>query len=94
MLTVTDVAAAEIRKLTERPDVPDGCGMRIASDPTAGSLTLTLAPTPADGDAVLDNSGARVFLDSGAASILDDKALDATVGPDGRVQFVVAEQPG
>lgn len=93
MLTVTDNAAMEIRNLIARPDVPEGGGMRIATDPAAGSLTLTLAPAPVGGDAVLDASGARVFLDSAAATMLDDKALDATVDPEGRVQFLVAEQP-
>ena len=94
MLTVTDNAAAEIRNLVDRPVVPDGGGMRIASDPNAGSLTLSLAPAPAGGDAVVDtSSGARVFLDSAAVSVLDDKALDATVDQEGRVQFVVAEVP-
>jgi Fe-S cluster assembly iron-binding protein IscA len=94
MLTVTDNAAAEIRNLTGRPDLPEGGGMRIASDPAAGALTLSLAPAPVGGDAVVDASGARVFLDSAALSVLDDKALDATVDQEGRVQFVVAEQPG
>jgi iron-sulfur cluster assembly protein len=93
MLTVTDNAAAEIRSLISRPEVPDGGGMRIASDPAAGALTLSLAPEPAADDAVLDAAGARVFLDTAAASMLDDKALDATIDPEGRVQFVVAEQP-
>jgi iron-sulfur cluster assembly protein len=93
MLTVTDTAAAEIRNLIARPEVPEGGGMRIASDPAAGSLTLSLAPEPSGGDAVLDTAGARVFLDTAAASMLDDKALDATTDPEGRVQFVVAEQP-
>ena len=95
MLTVTDNAAMEIRNLIDRPEVPDGGGMRIASDPGAGALTLSLAPAPAGGDAVVDASGARLFLDPAAASMLDDKALDATTDPEGRVQFVVAEQqPG
>ena len=93
MLTVTDTAAAEIRTLIARPEIPEGGGMRITSDPTAGSLTLSLAPEPSGGDAVLDAAGARVFLDTAAASMLDDKALDATTDPEGRVQFVLAEQP-
>jgi iron-sulfur cluster assembly protein len=94
MLTVTDSAAAEIRNLIGRPDIPEGGGMRIASDPAAGALTLSLALAPVGGDAVVDASGARVFLDSAALSVLDDKALDATIDQEGRVQFVVAEQPG
>jgi Fe-S cluster assembly iron-binding protein IscA len=93
MLTLTDNAVAVIRNLTDQQEVPDGAGLRIATDPTAGALTLSLAESPVDGDEVVDNSGARLFLDADAAVLLDDKALDAAVDPDGRVQFAVAEQP-
>jgi iron-sulfur cluster assembly protein len=94
MLTVTDNAVAVIRNLTGQQQVPDGAGLRIATDPSAGSLTLSLAPEPQEGDQVLDASGARLFLDSEAAQLLDDKALDAAVDAAGTVQFAVAEQPG
>jgi iron-sulfur cluster assembly protein len=94
MLTVTDNAVAAIRSLTDQPEVPDGTGLRIASDPNAGSLQLSLAPEPQEGDQVVDNSGARLFLDSDAALLLNDKALDASVDDQGTVQFALAEQPG
>lgn len=94
MLTVTDNAVAAIRSLTDQPEVPDGTGLRIATDPTAGSLQLSLAPEPHDGDQVVDNSGAKLFLDSDAALLLNDKALDASVDDQGTVQFALAEQPG
>jgi Fe-S cluster assembly iron-binding protein IscA len=92
MLALTDNAAAVIRDLTGRDEVPDGAGLRIATDQAAGALTLSLAPEPQEGDQVLDAAGARLFLDPEAAQILDDKALDAAIDPQGGVQFEVAEQ--
>lgn len=93
MLTLTDSAAIAIRDLTNQQEVPEGAGLRIATDPSVGTLTLTLAMAPADGDRVVDTSGARIFLESDAAQLLDDKVLDAAVDPRGGVQFALAEQP-
>lgn len=93
MLTLTDGATTEIRNLiTNNPEVPDDAGVRIASTPDGASLNLSLAATPAEGDAVLDNGGARVFLEPTAAQLLDDKTLDAGVDGHGQVQFALAEQ--
>jgi iron-sulfur cluster assembly protein len=93
VLTLTDNATTEIRNIIDQPDVPDGCGLRIATDPAAGNLTLALATAPADGDEVVDASGARVFLDPQAATMLDDQALDAGTDAEGNVQFAIAPQP-
>ena len=93
MLTLTTEAAAEIRSIVGQSDVPDSGGLRIANDPTAGSLTLSLAAVPAEDDKVLDESGARVFLDAQAAVVLDDKTLDVTDDGQGRTQFAIAAQP-
>jgi Fe-S cluster assembly iron-binding protein IscA len=94
MVTLTDHAATAIRAITDNADVPEGAGLRIASDVAAGSLTVTVSPTPAAGDAVVESSGARLFLDEDAATALDDKALDASTDADGQVMFTVADQPG
>ena len=94
MLTVTDNAVTEIRNLIDQPQVPDDGGLRITSDAGAGSLTLSLAATPAEDDTVVDASGARLFLDAGAAELLDDKTLDAVQDQNGQVQFAVAQQAG
>jgi Fe-S cluster assembly iron-binding protein IscA len=93
MLAVTDNAATVIRELTGQEGVPDGAGLRIATDESAGAFRLSLAPEPQQGDQVLDAAGARLFLDEDAAEILDDKALDAAVDAQGGVQFAVGEQP-
>jgi iron-sulfur cluster assembly protein len=92
MLAVTDNAATVIRDLTSQGEVPEGSGLRIAADAMEGSLTLSLAPQPEEGDQVVDAAGARLFLDSDAAVMLDDKELDAAVDQGGSVQFAVAEQ--
>lgn len=93
MLSLTDNAVSVIRDLTAQPEVPDGAGLRIATDPSAGALTLALATEPAQNDKVVDEAGARIFLDPEAAQLLDDKALDASVDQQGAVQFGIAEQP-
>jgi iron-sulfur cluster assembly protein len=46
---------------------------------------------PAEDDGVIEEAGARVFLDPGAASLLDDKVLDAEVA-EGQVAFTIADQ--
>lgn len=93
MLTLTDSATTEIRNLiANNPEVPDDAGVRIATNPDGASLTLSLALTPSEDDAVLDADGARVFLESGAAQLLDDKMLHAGVNEQGQVQFAIAEQ--
>jgi iron-sulfur cluster assembly protein len=93
VLTLTDNAATEIRNLTADPELPEGCGMRIANDPASNALTLTLVPTPAAGDQVLEEDGARVFLDQQAAALLDDRALDAAPDNAGQVKFTIADPP-
>lgn len=93
MLTLTESATTQIRNLTvDNPDVPDDAGIRIASNPDGATLTLSLALTPAEDDAVIAENGARVFLEPTAAGLLEDKTLDAGVDPTGQVQFGIAPQ--
>ena len=91
MLTLTENAATEIRNLVAHPDVPDEGGVRIASN-TDGALTLAVAAGPVEGDQVVDDAGARVFLAEDAGTMLDDKTLDAGVDPEGNLQFAIAVQ--
>jgi iron-sulfur cluster assembly protein len=91
VLTMTDTAASEIRNLIAQPEVPDDGGVRIASNPE-GALTLALAGAPVDGDAVVEEQGARVFVEPQAGQLLDDKRLDAGVDPQGQVQFSIGQQ--
>jgi iron-sulfur cluster assembly protein len=92
MLTMTDNAVMVIRDLAVQQDVAEGGGLRIAADTDAGSLTIELVPQPVQGDEVVDTQGARIFLDSDAAELLNDTAVDASVDDEGVVQFGFTER--
>ncbi|MBM0260155.1 iron-sulfur cluster assembly accessory protein [Micromonospora sp. 4G55] len=92
MLTMTDNAVMVIRDLALQQDVAQDGGLRIAADTDAGSLTIELVPEPAQGDKVVDNQGARIFLDPDAAELLEDTSVDAVVDDEGVVQFGFTEK--
>jgi len=92
LLTLTDTAASEIRTIIDHPQVPDDAGVRIASGPQ-GDLTLALTEAPVTGDAVVDEEGARVFLEPQVEPLLTDKTLDAETDAEGNIQFTLLEQP-
>ncbi|MFD0786512.1 adhesin [Micromonospora azadirachtae] len=92
MLTMTDNAVLVIRDLANQQDVGEDGGVRIAADAAAGSLTVELVAGPTQGDQVVDNQGARIFLDSDAMAILGDASVDATVDDQGIVQFGFTEK--
>ncbi|KAB1911709.1 iron-sulfur cluster assembly accessory protein [Micromonospora sp. AMSO31t] len=87
MLTMTDNAVLVIRDLANQQDVAEEGGLRIAADTDAGSLSIELVEQPAQGDQVIDDQGARIFLDADAAELLNDTSVDATVDDEGIVQF-------
>ncbi|MDG9675222.1 adhesin [Micromonospora sp. DH14] len=92
MLTMTDNAVLVIRDLANQQDVAQDGGVRIAADAEAGSLTVELVPEPVQGDRVVDNQGARIFLDEDAAELLGDASVDATVDDEGVIQFGFTER--
>jgi iron-sulfur cluster assembly protein len=96
MLVLTTAAAEVVKAVTNAPEAPAGAGLRIAAsvpEPrSAGSLQVTAAEGPGEGDQVLEGDGARVFLESEAAVYLDDKVLDARMDEQGNAHFTLAEQ--
>ncbi|MET8354358.1 MULTISPECIES: adhesin [unclassified Micromonospora] len=92
MLTMTDNAVLVIRDLANQQDVGEDGGVRIAADADAGSLTVELVPEPVQGDHVVDNQGARIFLDEDAVELLGDASVDATVDDEGIIQFGFTEK--
>ena len=83
MLTLTESAQQAIVSLVDPVDPTGHAGLRIATSmPSNGAgpqLGLEFAREPAPGDRVIDERGARVFLDSSAAAILDEQVLDVRV---------------
>jgi iron-sulfur cluster assembly protein len=94
VLALTDSAKDAVRQMVEAEEAPEGSGLRIAAAPSEGgdaALSLELTTAPEEGDEVVEEDGARVFLDPGAASLLDDKLLDATEHDD-HVHLTVQDQ--
>jgi iron-sulfur cluster assembly protein len=94
VLAITDTAAEAIRGIVAAPELPEGAGLRIATQPGAdqmGTLEVSVAATPADTDQVVDEAGARVFVEADAVELLDDKLLDAQI-EGSRVGFMLSEQ--
>lgn len=82
VLALTDTARTVIRDLTAQPDVPEGSGLRI-SPTSAGELQLSLEEGPTPGDEIIEDDGARLFVEGQTAAFLADQVLDAQVGADG-----------
>lgn len=95
MLTLTESAVSAIRALTSEQEASAETGLRImAPDDGATSFQLALTQGPMAGDQVVEEGGARVFLEGPVAAALDDKALDAQVNDEGDLAFHLADQPG
>jgi Fe-S cluster assembly iron-binding protein IscA len=95
MLTLTDDAAQAIEEMLAAPGMPEGAGVRItAAVPStdagaAPGLQAGLAPAPEGSDEVIEEAGARVFVEDTVAGLLDDKFLDADASGD-KVLFSIA----
>jgi iron-sulfur cluster assembly protein len=62
------------------------------SDPAAETyFHLSIVPLPAEDDEVIEEDGARIFLDPEAASLLDDKVLDVSVEQN-QLAFTIGNQ--
>ena len=76
MLTLSPSAVEAVDNLLHRPEVPDDAGLRIR---TAGEsqLAIAIAAEPEPDDQVIEEGGARVFVEPEAVPMLDNAELDA-----------------
>jgi iron-sulfur cluster assembly protein len=94
VLTLTDRAAEAIRALTSQPGVPADVGLRMSLPGDAdGTLMLSLEPRQPD-DAVIDDAGARVFIQRDAAVMVEDRELDGQLDEEGEASFMLGSQAG
>lgn len=93
MLTLTDSASTVVKTLIERtPDVTDAALRISASEVGATDLSLAVATQAEPTDTVIENAGAKVFVEQNAALVLDDKVLDAQIDDEGSVRFSIDVQ--
>ncbi len=80
MLTLTENAATVIEGLIANADGAADPGIRIEGKTgKASSMEVQLASEPHESDEIVEQAGARVYLDAHAAAALSDKELDAVV---------------
>ncbi|HET7044453.1 MAG TPA: hypothetical protein VFI37_06350 [Gaiellaceae bacterium] len=94
LLALTDNAVEAVKNIVSSAgDVPDTGGLRVFAERegTEANFKLSVAALPAEDDQVVEEQGARVFLEPEAATLLDDKVLDASVD-ERQVAFTIAEQ--
>ena len=94
LLALTDNAVEAVREIVSSSDeASETGGLRMVAERagTQANFQLSVVPLPAEDDEVIDEQGARVFLEQEAASLLDDKVLDASVEQD-QVEFTIADQ--
>ena len=96
MLALTNNAHDAIEGILSTSNIPAGAGLRIAppaaADAAGGELQVTVAALPAEADHVIDEEGARVFVDEAAAEFLDDKVLDASIVGE-ELRFAITDRP-
>lgn len=99
MLALTPEATQAIEHILTAPGVPSGAGIRImpvAPDNGEGvtsELQVEVAEQPGEGDEVIEEAGARVFVEDSVCGYLQDKKLKAEVVKE-RVRFSLTGQEG
>jgi iron-sulfur cluster assembly protein len=94
LLALTDNAVEAVKSIVSLSDAtPETGGLRMVAE-RAGMETnfeLSVVTLPAEDDEVVEEQGARIFLEPEAASLLDDKVLDVSVDQN-QVAFTIADQ--
>ena len=96
MLVITEPAREAIRNIVEESAVGPNGGLRIVGSTDGDGETafeFEPAPEPVEGDEVVREGDAVVFLDLTAAELLADKTLDAQSHGD-HFHFSLDEQEG
>jgi iron-sulfur cluster assembly protein len=94
LLALTDNAVQVVKEILSSSDeVSETGGLRMVAERagTQANFHLNVVPLPAEDDQVIEEQGARVFLEAEAASLLDDKVLDASVDQN-QVAFTITDQ--
>ena len=93
MLALTDSAVEAVKGIVSSSEqTAETGGIRLVADHAGAQVNfqLSVAALPGEDDEVIEEQGARLFLDPEASSLLEDKLLDATV-EESRVEFTIAD---
>jgi len=90
MLTLTENAGTVVSDLVSRASETDTAGLRIQQGDNRFDIAIAEAPAPTE--VVVEQAGARIFMDAPVAQVLDEMTLDAQVDPAGNIRFALAPQ--
>jgi len=94
LLALTDSAVQVVRKIVfSSEEAAVRGGLRLVADRAGAeaNFQVSVVALPGEDDEVIEEEGVRVFLDPEAASLLEDKVLDASVEQN-QVAFTLADQ--
>ena len=94
LLALTDSAVQAVKDIVASSnELSETGGLRLVAEREGveANLQLSIVPLPAEDDEVIEEQGARVFLEPDAASLLDDKILDASVEQN-QIAFAISDQ--
>lgn len=94
MLALTDNAVEAVKNIVSSSDEDfETSGLRMVAERagTQANFQLSVVSLPAEDDEVIEEQGVRVFLEPEAASLLEDKVLDASLEQN-QVAFTIADQ--
>jgi iron-sulfur cluster assembly protein len=94
LLALTDRAVDAVKEIVSSSgETSEMGGLRLTAERagTQASFKLRVVPMPAEDDAVIEDHGARVFVEAEAATLLDAMVLDATVD-ENKVAFTVVDR--
>lgn len=95
-LTLTENAVAAVKEIVSSvPEAQESSGMRIVAHEAPdgqASFELSIAPVPLEDDEVIEEQGARVFLETSASDLLGTKELDARMDADRQIAFLIGDR--
>ncbi|MFL5923736.1 MAG: iron-sulfur cluster biosynthesis family protein [Gaiellaceae bacterium] len=95
LLALTDNAVEAVKNIvsSSSEEETETSGLRVVAEREGAqaSFQLSVVQLPAEDDEVVEEQGARVFLEPEAASLLDDKVLDASLEQN-QVAFTIGDQ--
>jgi Fe-S cluster assembly iron-binding protein IscA len=95
MLALAPSAVEVVNTMAEQYGASNTAGLRIANagdSPVTEGLEVAFVPGPGDNDQVVTEGGARVYLESEAATYLADMVLSGGLDDQGQVRFELAQQ--
>lgn len=86
MITLTDLAAKEVRRLIEAQNLPESTGLRVGVKGGGCSgltYSLNFDTNEGENDRVFDSNGVKIVIDSKSFLYLSGTTLDYTDGLNG-----------